>query len=435
VKSAANVSRAEIVELHRRHVWPPYTSADEHASIDPLVIVHAEGSYLEDKNGKRYIDGNGSWWTNVLGHGHPRLIRALREQSETLLHCASSMIANPQAALLAAEIVAVAPKGISRAHFSDDGSTAVEVAIKTAFQYWQQNGRERRVRFIALSGAFHGDTLGAVSLGGVAAFRNVFAPLVFDVLHAPVDDVDGFEKAVHAIEKILETKSDEIAAVIVEPLIQGAAGMRMWPAALLRRIREATSKADTFLIADEVFTGYGRTGTMWACDQAQVSPDLLCTAKSFSGGVLPMAATLSTERVYEGFKGDRSRALMHGHTFSGNALGASVAREVLAIYEDEKILDQIALKHKRIAQAFAKLQDLPGVVRTRSLGMVGACDVGSGGYAGKSGWRVYEHGLSMGAFLRPLGDTVYITPRFNIEDSVLDRLLEIVAESIRLSVR
>lgn len=428
-------TRSDVVALHRQHVWPPYTSAEDHAEKEPLVIVRAEGSYLEDHNGKRYIDGNGSWWTNPLGHGHPRLLRALREQAAELVHCASSQITTPQTAMLAAELVAIAPKGLTRVHFSDDGSTAVEVAIKTAFQYWQQNGRPNRTRFVSLAGAFHGDTLGAVSVGGVPAFQSIFAPLVFDVIHAPVPDPDGFEMAVSAIEAMLKAKGDEIAAVIVEPLIQGAAGMRMWSHELLVRLRTATRAADTFLIADEVFTGYGRTGTMWACEQANITPDLLCTAKCFSGGMFPMAATLSTERIYDGFRGGSSRALMHGHTFSGNPLGAAIAREVLAIYRDEKVLAQIARKRIRIANAFDKISELSGVRRTRTLGMVGACDLGDSGYAGKRGWDVYNAALSRGVFLRPLGDTVYITPHFTMSDDTLDELLAVVADSISKSTR
>lgn len=411
-------------------MWPPYTSSEDHESVEPLVVVGALGSHLEDQNGKRYIDGNGSWWSNPLGHRHPRLVRALKEQSDRLLHCASSLIANPETAMLAEELVAIAPKGLTRAHFSDDGSTAVEVAIKIAFQYWKQNGAPKRTRFISLGGAFHGDTLGAVSVGGVPTFKSTFSELTFDVFHAGVDGADGFERAVAAIETELQRNADEIAGVIVEPLIQGAAGMRIWAPELLRRVREATARVDTFLIADEVFTGYGRTGSMWACDHADVSPDLLCIAKCFSGGVLPMAATLATERLYDGFRGKKDRALMHGHTFSGHPLGAAIAREVLSIYRDEGIMNLIATKKTRIARAFDGMRNFANVSNVRTLGMVGALDVGDGGYAGQRGWAVYQEALKLGVFLRPLGDTVYVTPHFNMPDETLDELLAIVRESI-----
>ncbi len=399
------------------------------------MIAHAFGSHLEDLNGRKFIDGNGSWWSNPLGHRHPRLVKALHDQSARALHVASSLIANPETALLAEEVVAVAPRGLSRVHFSDDGSTAVEVAIKIAFQYWKQNGAKKRTRFISLGGAFHGDTLGAVSVGGVPTFKSAFNELTFEVFHASVEGSNGFERAIEAIESELRDRADDVAGVIVEPLIQGAAGMRMWSTVLLRRLRDATTRADTFLIADEVFTGYGRTGSMWACEQANVSPDLLCVAKCFSGGVLPMAATLATDRLYDGFRGGKDRALMHGHTFSGHPLGAAIAREVLSIYRDEKILEQVGQKAPRLARAFDAMRELPGVSNVRSLGMVAALEVGTDGYAGRRGWAVYEEALKLGAFLRPLGDTVYVTPHFNMPDDTLDELLAIVRESISRTAR
>lgn len=430
-------SRADIVALHRRHVWPPYTSAEEHASVDPLVVVAAEGAWLEDADGRRYLDGNASWWTAVLGHGHPRLVRALVAQAEALSHVAMGGATHAPAALLAAELVAVAPPGLTRVHFSDDGSTSVEVAVKMCVQYWQQAGRPARTRFLALAGAYHGDTIGAVSLGGLPSFRSVYGPLLFDVVRPPPpaneasDEECGWERVIEAIESELSRDGEHIAAVVVEPVVQGAAGMRMWPPRLLARLRDATTRADTFLVCDEVFTGYGRVGAMWASTLAGITPDVLCTAKGFSGGMLPFAATLATERVYDGFRGGDARALMHGHTFFGNPLGAAVAREVLAIFRDENIVAKTLPKAAKIAAAFADLARLPGVKRVRSLGMIGAADLGEGGYEGKAGWKVYEAARARGAYLRPLGDTVYVTPALNIPDADLDRLLQILQDSIR----
>ena len=426
------MTRDDIVALHRAYVWPPYTSADEHATRPPLVIVRAEGTWLEDADGRRFLDGNASWWTSALGHRHPRIVRAIRQQLESLDHSAMAGATNVGAALLAKELVDVAPKGLVRVHFSDDGSTSVEVAVKLAHQYWAQNGRAGRTRFVALGGAFHGDTLGAVSLGGVDAFRKVYGPLLFDVMRAPDagDDADGWERLVEAVEAELTRDGDHIAAVVVEPLVQGAAGMRIWPAALLARLREATHRADTFLVCDEVFTGYGRTGRMWASQHADITPDLLCTAKGFSAGTLPMAATLATERVWQGFSGGSERALMHGHTFCGHALGAAVARETLAVFRDEDVLGGVLRKQELIARGFARIGALPGVVRTRCFGMIGAADLGAGGYGGRIGWRVYEEALARGAYLRPLGDTVYITPPLNIVDAELELLLAVLHDAI-----
>jgi adenosylmethionine---8-amino-7-oxononanoate aminotransferase len=257
--------------------------------------------------------------------------------------------------------------------------------------------------------------------------------LLFDVMQPPDagHEVAGWERLVEVVERELSRDGDHIAAVVVEPLVQGAAGMRIWPAALLLRLREATQRADTFLICDEVFAGYGRTGRMWASEHAGITPDLLCTAKGFAAGTLPMAATLSTERVWQGFSGGRERALMHGHTFSGHALGAAVARETLAIFRDEDVLGGVSRKSAIIARGFARIAELPGVVRTRSFGMIGAADLGNGGYAGGAGWKVYDEALRRGAYLRPLGDTVYVTPPLNIDDADLEQLVEVLYDAIR----
>lgn len=427
------MTRDDIVALHRAYVWPPYTSADEHAARPPLVIVAADGAWLEDADGRRLLDGNASWWTSALGHRHPRIVRAITQQLESLDHAAMGGSTNVAAAMLARELVDVTPEGLVRVHFSDDGSTAVEVAVKMAHQYWAQNGRPSRTRFVSLGGAFHGDTLGAVSLGGVDAFRKMYGALLFDVMHAPDpgDELAGWERLVEAIERELLRDAEHIAAVVVEPLVQGAAGMRIWPASLLQRLREATTRVDTFLVCDEVFTGYGRTGRMWASQHAGVTPDLLCTAKGFAAGALPMAATLATERIWQGFSGGRERALMHGHTFCGHALGAAVARETLAIFRDEDVLGGVQRKQQLIARGFARIAELPGVLRTRSLGMVGAADLGTGRYGGRAGWAVYDEALARGAYLRPLGDTVYVTPPLNIGDADLELLLDVLFEATR----
>lgn len=426
-------ARDRIVDIDRRHVWRPYTSSEDHESRDPFVIVGAEGPWLRDADGRRYLDGNASWWTCNVGHRHPRLCAAIARQAESLLHCSMAGTTHEQAALLAEELVEVAPEGLERVFYSDDGSTAVEVALKIAFQYWQQNGRPKRTRFVALSGAFHGDTLGAVSVGGVEEFHAVFGPLLFETIRPPdpVEGDAGWERAVERIEEVLRERPDEIAGVLVEPVVQGAAGMRVWPAPLLGRLRDATRRADTFLVADEVFTGYGRTGPMWACEHASVAPDLLCTAKSFSGGVLPFAATLASGRIYDGFRGGKDRALMHGHTFCGNPLGAAVAREVLAIYREEDVLGQVRQNGSLLQEAFARMAELPGVQRPRGAGMVAAVDVGEAGYYGQIGWQVHEAARRRGAYVRPLGNTVYLCPPLTIPTEDLRRLCEIVEESVQ----
>ncbi|MCP3163228.1 adenosylmethionine--8-amino-7-oxononanoate transaminase [Myxococcus qinghaiensis] len=438
------MERADIVKLDKGHVWHPYTAMEAYiAGTDPLVISRAEGPYLFDVDGRRYLDANGSWWVSTLGHRHPRLLRALTEQAGRLPHVSLAGITHEPAAALASELAALAPgadrpelpvgERLTRAFFSDNGSTAVEVAIKMTAQYWAQNGRPRRTRFITLSGAFHGETIGSTSVGGVPLFREVFGPLLFDVVHVPSPaEEGGWERAFAQVQAALREHPDEIAGVIVEPIIQGAAGMQMYSPDFLRAVREATRAVDTFLIADEVFTGLGRTGARFAVDLAGVVPDLLCLAKALSGGLMPFAVTLASERIFSGFLGAASRALYYGHSYCGNPLGAAVAREVLAVYRDEDVLGQVARKAPKVKAAFERMAEtLPGLVRPRAIGMVGAVDLGGGGYLASSGWRVYEAARRRGLYLRPLGDTVYIAPALNIPDAALDELLAGVEESLR----
>jgi adenosylmethionine-8-amino-7-oxononanoate aminotransferase len=345
------------------------------------------------------------------------------------MHCTLAAATHEPAARLAAELVDIAPDGLTRVFYGDNGSTSVEVALKIAFQYWHQNGRPERKRFLALPGAYHGDTLGAMSVGDVDDFTGVFRPLLFDA-QRPADAVDHrWEPVFENLFALLRKGADQIAGVIVEPVVQGAAGMRMYPAGLLTALREETKRADTLLIADEVFTGLGRTGPMWACDHAGIAPDLLCTAKGLSGGVLPFSATLATTRIYDGFRGDKSRALMHGHTFCGNPLGAAVAREVLAIYRDDDVLEAAKPKAARLAERIQQMAEVPRVSAPRSLGMCAAFEVGTRGYMGTTGWQISDAALALGAHLRPLGNTVYVVPPLNIDDRDLDRLLDIVREA------
>nr|WP_256433626.1 adenosylmethionine--8-amino-7-oxononanoate transaminase [Myxococcus sp. CA039A] len=430
--------------MDKGHVWHPYTAMEAYiAGTDPLVISRAEGPYLFDVDGRRYLDANGSWWVSTLGHRHPRLLRALTEQAGQLPHVSLAGITHEPAAALASELVAMAPgadrpelpagERLTRAFYSDNGSTAVEVAIKMTAQYWAQNGQPRRTRFITLSGAFHGETIGSTSVGGVPLFREVFGPLLFDVVHVPSPaEEGGWERAFAQVQAALREHPDEIAGVIVEPIIQGAAGMQMYSPDFLRAVREATRAVDTFLIADEVFTGLGRTGARFAVDLAGVVPDLLCLAKALSGGLMPFAVTLASERIFSGFLGASSRALYYGHSYCGNPLGAAVAREVLAVYRDEDVLGQVARKAPKVKAAFERMAaTLPGLVRPRAIGMVGAVDLGGGGYLASSGWRVYEAARRRGLYLRPLGDTVYIAPALNIPDAALDELLAGVEDSLR----
>ncbi len=425
------LTAAQITALDKRYLWRPYTPMTAYLEDEePLVIARAEGSRLFDPDGRSYLDGNASWWTALLGHRHPRLVAALHEQASLMEHVALAGIAHEPAARLAEALVQQAPAGLDRVFLSDNGSTAVEVAIKMCVQYWAQNGQPQRSRFVALDGAFHGDTLGATALGGVEVFRRPFGSIVMDSIHVPRGD-GGHEQAFETLSRVLRENAGSVAALVLEPMVQGAAGMRMYDPDLLRVARELTSELDVFLVLDEVFTGYGRTGPFWACEHAQVTPDILCSAKGFSGGVLPMAATLVCDRIFQGFLGAPERAFFYGHTFAGNPLGARVALEVLAIYRDEGVLQLAAPKARRIAEAFARLAELPGVLGSRSLGMIGAVDLrGDQGYLADVGRRVCREARERGAYLRPLGNVVYVTPPLNIPDADLDELLSIVEQSV-----
>jgi adenosylmethionine---8-amino-7-oxononanoate aminotransferase len=362
----------------------------------------------------------------------------LTRQAQQLCHTSLAGVTHESAALLAEELAQVAPKGLTKVFYSDNGSTAVEAALKLALKYWHNEGQFERKRFVAFDGAFHGETIGASSLCGVEVFRRPFAGVLLDCIFVPpperkdTSDDASYARAFEALERFVVQGKNSLAAVVLEPLVQGAAGMRMYDAAYLKHARDVCDRNDVLLIIDEVFTGYGRTGGMWACDAAGVSPDLMCLGKGFTGGVLPMSATMTNQRVFDAFLGAPERAFHHGHSFCGNPLGAAVAREVLRVFQDEQVLERAKPKAARIAEAFRALEVLPSVVRTRSCGMIGALDVSAdAGYLGGIGWRVYAEARKRGAYLRPLGDVVYVAPPVNIPDEDLETLLHVVEESVR----
>ena len=439
------MNRADLVSRDKRYVWHPYTAMQSYVDgTDPLVISAAEGSFLYDVDGTRYLDANGSWWVSAFGHRHPTMVRALVEQANALPHCSLAGCTHEPAALLAEQLVALAPgalaselgaeRKLEHVFYSDNGSTAVEVAVKMAVQYWLQNGRPARTRFVTLEHAFHGETVGATSVGGLDVFRSMFGSILFDVVRVPSPS-SGWERCVEAIATVLATEGDTIAGVVLEPLVQGAGGMLVHPPEFLRAVRELCLRADTFLVIDEVFTGFGRTGTAFACDQAGVVPDLLCLAKALSGGMMPFAATLATRRIYDGFLGDRSRAFYYGHSYCGNPLGARVALAALQVFHDEKIVEQVVRKAPRVRERFERIAaNVPGARNARSCGLVGALDLGGGGYLAEAGWKVYAAARRRGVYLRPLGDVVYIAPALNIPDDVLDELLDVVEGAVSEAV-
>jgi len=430
----------------QEHLWHPFTQMQGFRAEDPLLINRAEGIYLYDIQGNRYLDGVSSLWANLHGHRRRELDRALVAQLEQVAHSTLLGIAHPPAIVLARRLVEIAPAGLNKVFFSDNGSTAVEVALKVAFQFWRNRGQSRKQRFLKLSGAYHGDTLGAVSVGGIPLFHEIYRPLLFDTLEAPAPYCyrcphreDCREQCLARLEELVATHHQELAAVIVEPVMQGAGGMIPQPPGYLARIREVTRRHDVLLIADEVAVGFGRTGKMFACEHEAVSPDLLCLAKGITGGYLPLAATLATDEVYQAFLGEYEefKTFFHGHTYSGNPLAAAVGLASLDIFVQYRVLSGLAAKIERLAGRLQQMAEHPhvGDIRQRGL-MVGlelVADKGSRESfppARRTGNRVILAARQLGAILRPLGDVIVLMPPLCITPEEMDTLCDITAAAI-----
>jgi adenosylmethionine---8-amino-7-oxononanoate aminotransferase len=414
-------------ELDQRHLWHPFTQMRDWSRESPVVIDRAEGTELIDSEGRRYIDGVSSLWCNVHGHRHPRIDGAVRGQLERVAHSTLLGVTHEPAVELAARLVELAPPRLNRVFYSDSGSTATEVALKMAFQYWRQRGGQhaRRTSFVCLRDAYHGDTLGAVSVGGIELFHGAYGPLLFGAHRVEPGDVA-------ALERVLDLHGEEVAAVIVEPLVQGAAGMRVQPPGYLRAMRELCDRHGLLLICDEVATGFGRTGTMFACEQERVAPDFLCIGKGLTGGYLPLAATLTTERVHDGFLGahEEFRTFFHGHTFTGNPLACAAAIASLAAFERERTLIRVQPKIRLLGDLLGPVAAMPEVAEVRGRGMMVGIDLGEHDPALRLGHRVALEARRRGAIIRPLGDVVVLMPPLAISKADLRRLVAITAESI-----
>jgi adenosylmethionine---8-amino-7-oxononanoate aminotransferase len=419
------------------HVWQPFTQMQAWPAERAPVIVAAEGEFLMDSEGRRYIDGTSSLWCNVHGHCHPRIDDAIRRQLGRVAHSTMLGLSHPPAEELARRLVEIAPGGqrgsgpLQRVFYSDSGSTAVEVALKMAFQYWQQaaDRRPERTTFVRLENAYHGDTIGSVSVGGIELFHDTYRPLLFDALEVPAGDAA-------ALDQVLAASAGKVAAVVVEPLVQGAAGMLLQPPGYLRAVKELCDAHDVFLICDEVATGFGRTGTMFACEQEDVVPDFLCMAKGLSGGYLPLAATLTTERVFEGFLGrfEQFRSFFHGHTYTGNPLACAAALANLDIFDEERTLERLRPKMALLDQLLEDLvAPLDHVREVRRLGFM--CGIELEGYdpAARMGHQVTLEARARGAIVRPLGDVVVLMPPLAIAPDVLEELVEVTADSIAVA--
>ena len=432
----------------REHVWHAFTQMQEY---EPLLIERGEGCTLVDTAGRRYLDGSASMWCNVHGHGHPRLDAALAAQAAKVSHTTNLGLSNPTTVEFARRLVELAPPRLEKVFFSGDGSSAIEAALKIAFQYWLQADppREGRTKFVAIGEAYHGDTLGAVAVGGVDRFTSVFAPLTFEPIRLPSPGgtcpstgrpAPSLGESLALLERVLVAHEGRVAAMVMEPVLQAAAGIWIHPEGYLRGVRELTRKHGVLLILDEVAVGFGRTGTMFACEQEGVVPDFLCLAKGLTAGYLPMAATLTTQEVWSAFLGTYAerRTFFHGHSYGGNPLAAAVGLESLNIFRDEAVLEKLPAKIERLREHLARIATLDHVGEVRTRGLVAGIDL----VADKTSRRPYpwqeQRGMKAsvaarrhGAILRPLGDVVVLWPPLAISLDELDRLCTAAEAGIR----
>ena len=420
------MNAAELAALDRRVLWHPFTQQRGWEQEEPLLIERGEGTTLYDADGNAYLDGVSSLWCNVHGHRHPIIDAALRDQLDRVAHTTLLGLSHAPAVELAARLVEIAPPGLSRVFYSDNGSTAAEAALKMAFQWWAHRGESQRTGFVCLRHGYHGDTVGSVSVGGIELFHSLYRPLLFEAWQAEPGDVEH-------MAALLREHGDRVAAVILEPLVQGAAGMLLQPEGYLRAVRELCDEHGVLLICDEVATGFGRTGTMFACEQEGVAPDLMCLGKGITGGYLPLAATLTTERVYEGFLGEfhEFKTFFHGHTYTGNPLACAAALGSLEVFERERTLERVPARAALLADLLAEhVAPLATVAEVRQRGLMVGIELAEFPLETRMGHRVTLAARRRGVIVRPLGDVVVLMPALAMEEADLRRLVEVTAAAI-----
>lgn len=411
-------------------IWYPYTQM--RSAPRPILVERAEGVYLYASDGQRILDGISSWWVNIHGHNHPRLNRALQEQADRFAQVIFAGFTHEPALRLADQLVQRTPSNLTHVFFSDNGSTSVEVALKMAYQSWINRGESGRNLFVAFEHAYHGDTFGAMAVGGVEVFHSAFSDLFFEVRRASSPSRQRSEnRGAEDLERILEKEGDRVAAVILEPMVQAAGGMIIWPRESLCRVRELTTHYGIPLIADEVFTGFGRTGKMFACEHGPIEPDIMCLSKAITGGYLPLAATLASEEIYEAFLSeDRAKTLFHGHSYTGNALACAVALESLALLDETGLLRVQSLE-KLFRERLARLESLPAVDEVRGIGGLAVAELGpekQSGYLDARGPEMAQAFLQRGVLLRPLGNVLYFLPPYAITDEEAHGVFDVIEE-------
>ncbi len=441
---------SDLAAADHRYLWHPFTQMQEWLGEEPLIIDRGEGNELIDVDGRRYLDGVSSLWCNVHGHRKREIDDAIRAQLDKIAHSTLLGLAGTPSIQLAERLVRMAPAGLTRVFYSDAGATAAEIALKMAFQYWQLRGETGRTRFASLAEAYHGDTIGSISIGYSEAFHRCFKPILFSALridpphvfrfYRGMSEKDALAAALEAARTELSAHASELAGLFVEPLMQGAAGMWNHPAEYLRGLREITHELGILIVCDEVATGFGRTGTMFACEQAGISPDLMCIAKGLTGGYLPLAATLATEEIFSAFLGryEERKTFFHGHTYTGNALACAAALANLDVFDGERVIERLQGTIARLAAGLAReIEPLPNVAEIRRVGMMVGIELMKDpakreGFAPglRIGHQIIKKARARGVIIRPLGDIIIFMPPLSIRDDEVDRLVSVTRESI-----
>lgn len=440
----------ELQEKDLKHIWHPCSQMKDYEAFPPIVINKGEGVYLEDMDGKRYMDAVSSWWVNLFGHSNKRINDALYRQANSLEHVIFANFSHKPAIDLAQNIVDITPEGLNKVFFGDNGSSAVEIALKIAFQYYQQTGKTKKTRFMALSDAYHGETIGALSVGGVDLYSKIYNPLLLDVERVTGPDCYRCSYGKHRdscnaecfehMEKSLEKNHETVAAIIVEPMVQAAAGMMIYSKEYLKKLREACDRYDVKLIADEIAVGFGRTGKMFACEHADITPDLMCVSKGLTAGYMPLSLVVLKDEIYDAFYDDYStmKAFLHSHSYSGNPLGCAIANETISIFREDNILSENEKKSEYIRNKILEIiGDIPYFGEFRQIGMIGAIELVKDkdskepfDWTKRVGYHIYKIALSKGVLLRPLGNIVYFMPPYCITYDEIDVMIRVAKESI-----
>ncbi|MCP1675123.1 adenosylmethionine-8-amino-7-oxononanoate aminotransferase [Natronocella acetinitrilica] len=444
----------DLVRRDLNVLWHPCSQMKDHEWLPLVPIKRGDGVWLQDFDGNRYIDAISSWWVNLFGHANPRINHAIKEQLEELEHVILAGFSHRPVIELSERLVELTPAPLTRCFYSDNGSAAVEVALKMSYHYWRNQGAPEKHRFITLSQSYHGETLGTLGVGDVALYKDTYKPLLMEAITVPSPDcfqrIDGDSWADHSrrsfalMEAALERHGHETAAVIVEPLVQCATGMRMYDPVYLSLLREACDRHNVHLIADEIAVGFGRTGTMFACEQADISPDFMLLSKGLTGGYLPLAVTLTTDTVYQAFYDDYDtlRAFLHSHSYTGNPLACRAALATLDIFKQDRVLERNRRLAEVMGQAVSHLADHPNIGEVRQTGMILAMEMvrdkttrAPYPWQERRGLRVYQHALTRQALLRPLGNVVYLMPPYVITESQIGHLAQVAEEGINLATR